>query len=210
MVKEKAQLPHSQAIKHLVCHKKIFNNYSIKYYEGSCLGAKYAVKEYKMTYSAPFFCSENCGGEPGGNRIWGTWFLRFEVGELPKIMSVSSKEERMQLRHHAERIRMYVGENDMFDGIPVYERLMNMARNMGIPGATVLRAMAGFGVRGVRTNRILRISENMPLVVEMVANSEYVGPFLEAIKPMLAEGLVTRESVEVVFYHHESLEDHPA
>jgi hypothetical protein len=123
-------------------------------------------------------------------------------------MFVSSKEERMQLRHHAERIRIYVGENDMFDGTPMYEQLMHMARKMGIPGATVLRAIAGYGVRGVRTNRILRISENMPLVVEMVANSENVGPFLEAIKPILAEGLVTREAVEAVCYHHKSLEDH--
>ncbi|MGX9366597.1 DUF190 domain-containing protein [Desulfoplanes sp. PS50] len=116
----------------------------------------------------------------------------------------------MPLRHHAERIRIYVGENDIYEGVPVYERLLRTAQAMGIPGGTVTRGIAGFGVRGVRTNKILRISENMPLVVEMVANSEPIGPFLEAIKPMIAEGLVTREPVEVVFYHHESLKDQTA
>ena len=113
----------------------------------------------------------------------------------------------MRLRHHAERIRIYVGESDKFQGMPVYEWLIRTAQKMGIPGATVLRAIAGYGARGVRTNKILRISENMPLVVEMVANSEYIKPFLEAVEPVLAEGLVTREAVEVVFYHHESLSD---
>ncbi len=113
----------------------------------------------------------------------------------------------MPLRHHVERLRIYVGENDKHEGVPVYERLLRTAQTIGIPGGTVTRGIAGFGVRGVRTNRILRIAENMPLVVEMVANSEHIGPFLEAIKPMIAEGLVTREPVEVVFYHHESLQD---
>ncbi|WP_462325444.1 DUF190 domain-containing protein [Desulfoplanes sp.] len=116
----------------------------------------------------------------------------------------------MPLRHPAERIKIYVGENDMHRGTPVYERLLKIARDMDMPGATVTRAVAGFGVRGVRTNRILRISENMPLVVEMVANSEYIGPFLEAIESVIAEGLITREPVEVVVYRHRSLNDQPA
>ncbi len=115
----------------------------------------------------------------------------------------------MPLRHHAERIRIYIGENDKYEGIPVYEQLLATAQSMGMPGGTVTRAIAGFGVRGVRTNKILRISENMPLVVEMVTNSEHVRPFLESIKHMIAEGLVTREPVEVVFYHHESLKEQP-
>lgn len=113
----------------------------------------------------------------------------------------------MPLRHHAERIRIYVGENDKYEGIPVYERLLAAAQSLGMPGGTVTRAIAGFGVRGVRTNKILRIAENMPLVVEMVANSEHVRPFLESIRPMISGGLVTREPVEVVFYHHESLNE---
>ena len=116
----------------------------------------------------------------------------------------------MPLRHHAERLKIYVGENDNFEGEPVYERLLRTAQTMGMPGGTVTRGIAGFGVRGIRTNKILRIAENMPLIVEMVANSEHVGPFLDAIKPMIAEGLVTREPVEVVFYHHESLRNQTA
>lgn len=98
-------------------------------------------------------------------------------------------------------LRVFVGESDRHDGRPVYERIVMKARELGLAGATVLRGVMGFGAASrVHTAKLLRLSEDLPMVVEVVdteANIEKLLPFLDEV---VAEGLVTMERAHVILY----------
>lgn len=109
----------------------------------------------------------------------------------------------MELPKRAERLRIFIGENDRTGGQPLYEAIVLRARELGLAGATVLRGAMGFGANSrVHTAKILRLSEDMPLVVEIVDSSEKIDSFLRELDGLICEGLVTREPVEVIFYRH--------
>lgn len=109
----------------------------------------------------------------------------------------------MNLPKNAERIRIFIGEGDRQQGKPLYELIVEKAREAGLAGATVLRAVMGYGANSrVRTNKILRLSEDMSLVVEIVDETEKINAFLPQLDNLINEGLVTREPVEVLFYRH--------
>ncbi|SKA80269.1 hypothetical protein SAMN02745704_01322 [Paucidesulfovibrio gracilis DSM 16080] len=109
----------------------------------------------------------------------------------------------MNLPKNAERIRIFIGEGDRQQGKPLYELIVEKAREAGLAGATVLRAVMGYGANSrVRTNKILRLSEDMSLVVEIVDETEKINAFLPLLDNLINEGLVTREPVEVLFYRH--------
>lgn len=109
----------------------------------------------------------------------------------------------MELSSEAQRLRIYTGENDKHQGRPLYEVLLEEARRRGLAGATVLRAVAGFGANSrVHTATILRLSEDLPLIVEIVDQAERIEAFLPFLDLVMKEGLVTRESVNVLFYRH--------
>ena len=100
-------------------------------------------------------------------------------------------------------LRAFVSEGDRYDGKPLYEAIVLAAKEAGLSGATVLRAVLGFGAHSkLRTAKILRLSESMPLVVEIVDDKEKIDLFLPVLDGMMDEGLVTVEKAEVIFYRH--------
>lgn len=107
----------------------------------------------------------------------------------------------MQIPEQAMLLRIFMGENDRADGRPLYEALVLKAREMQLAGATVLRGPMGFGATSrLHTAKILRLSEDLPVVVELVDGEERIKGFLAAIEPMMNGGLVTLEKVQVVRY----------
>lgn len=109
------------------------------------------------------------------------------------------------LAQEAQRLRIYTGDNDKIKGRPVHELVVEEARRRGLAGATVLYGVAGFGANSlVHTTKILRLSEGLPLVVEIVDAPEKIQAFLPFLNDIVLEGLVTMEPVEVMFYRHNS------
>jgi len=97
--------------------------------------------------------------------------------------------------------RIYIGESDTWHGRPLYEAIVHLLRERGLAGATVLRGIEGFGASSVvHTARILRLSEDLPMVIEMVDTAENVDRFLDATEEMISEGMVTVEKVEIRKY----------
>jgi PII-like signaling protein len=98
-------------------------------------------------------------------------------------------------------VRIFIGESDTWEGVPLYHALVETAQRLGMAGATVLRGIEGYGASSVvHTTRLLRLSEDLPVVVELVDRADQVGRFLEEIDGMISEGLVTVENVEVRMY----------
>jgi uncharacterized protein len=109
----------------------------------------------------------------------------------------------MKLPAEAELLRIFVGESDKQHGRPVYELIVEEARKRGMAGATVLRGCMGFGKSSrIHTAKILRLSEDLPMVVEIVDTQERIEEFLPYIDEVLSGGLVTRERAHVIFYRH--------
>ena len=109
----------------------------------------------------------------------------------------------MQLPKEAELLRIFIGETDKHHGRPLYEVIVQMARKMGLAGATVLRGVMGFGADSrMHTAKILRLSEDLPIVIEIVDKPERIAQLLPEIDSMIVEGLVTLEKVRVLAYRH--------
>lgn len=102
-------------------------------------------------------------------------------------------------------LRVAIGESDKYDGQPLYEVIVREARRAGLAGATVLRGMMGFGANSrIHTHKILRLSDDMPIIIEIVDTTEKIEAFLPALDQMMNEGLVTLEKVNVIVYRDES------
>lgn len=98
-------------------------------------------------------------------------------------------------------LRIFVGESDKHDGKPLYEWLVLKAREAGLAGATVLRGIEGFGAHSrLHTAKILRLSEDLPIVVEIVDGLEKIEAFMPIVDQAIDEGLATLERVKVRFY----------
>jgi PII-like signaling protein len=98
-------------------------------------------------------------------------------------------------------LRIFVGESDKREGKPLYEWLVLKAREAGLAGATVLRGIEGFGAHSrLHTAKILRLSEDLPVVVEIVDSLEKIEAFMPVVDGAIAEGLATLERVTVRFY----------
>ena len=96
-----------------------------------------------------------------------------------------------------ERLRIYTGEAARLEGMPVYEFLVRRAHGLGLAGATVFRAMTGYVGQGeIHTTKLLRLSEDLPVVVEIVDTAEKVGLYCDDVLVRLEKGLVTREVVK--------------
>ena len=107
----------------------------------------------------------------------------------------------MKLPAQAELLRIFIGEDDKYHGRPLYEAIVMEAREQGLAGATVLRGMLGFGAHTrLHTAKILRLSEDLPMVVEIVDAAEKIEAFLPSLDDMIEEGLVTVEKVRVIYY----------
>jgi PII-like signaling protein len=98
-------------------------------------------------------------------------------------------------------VRIYLGETDQSDGRPLYQAIVERMRASGLAGATVLRGIEGFGARShLHTSRILRLSEDLPILVEAVDSEERIRAILPELDEMVGDGLITLERVEVVAY----------
>ena len=107
----------------------------------------------------------------------------------------------MQLPKNAVLLRIFIGEDDKFERRPLYEAIVLKAREMGLAGATVLRCPMGFGHSSrLHTTKILRLSQDLPLVIEIVDSKDKVDAFLPVLDGMMSSGLVTLENVQVLQY----------
>ncbi|WP_342240060.1 DUF190 domain-containing protein [Inquilinus sp. OTU3971] len=107
----------------------------------------------------------------------------------------------MQLPRNAILLRIFIGENDRHDGRPLYEAIVLKAREAGLGGATVLRGPMGFGHSSrLHTAKILRLSEDLPLIIEIVDAEPKIDAFLPVLDGMMSSGLVTLEKVQVLQY----------
>ena len=98
-------------------------------------------------------------------------------------------------------LRIFVGESDRFGHHPLYEAIVLKARERGLAGATVLRGQMGFGKHSIlHTAKILRLSEDLPMVIEIVDSREKVDEFLPLLSEMIKDGMVTLERVTVLQY----------
>jgi PII-like signaling protein len=98
-------------------------------------------------------------------------------------------------------LRIFIGESDTFEGRPLYQAIVESLRASGLAGATVLRGIAGFGKSSrLHTAHILRLSEDLPIVIECVDSAERIEAVLPAIDAMIGDGLVTLERVDVRIY----------
>jgi PII-like signaling protein len=107
----------------------------------------------------------------------------------------------MQIPHESVLLRIFIGESDRWEHKPLYEAIVLKARELHLAGATVLRGPMGFGKSSrLHTAKILRLSMDLPLVIEMVDSEEKVQAFLPLLDKMLKGGLVTLEKVRVIDY----------
>ena len=107
----------------------------------------------------------------------------------------------MDLPEESELLRIFIGEGDRHAGRPLYEAIVHEARRLGLAGATVLRGTLGFGATSrIHTAKILRLSEDLPIVIEIVDAKEKIDVLMPHIDEMVQEGLVTLERVQVIKY----------
>lgn len=107
----------------------------------------------------------------------------------------------MQIPTQAMLLRIFIGEDDTLGGSPLYEAIVLKAREMHLAGATVLRGPMGFGASSrLHTTKILRLSEDLPLVIEIVDSEDKINGFLPSLDQMMSSGLVTLEKVQVLHY----------
>ena len=114
----------------------------------------------------------------------------------------------MQMPKQATLLRIFIGENDKFDGRPLYEAIVTKAREIQLAGVTVLRGPMGFGKSSlIHTDKILRLSMDLPLVIEIVDSEEKINGFLPVLDGMMDSGLVTLEKVQVLQYGNDRAGD---
>jgi uncharacterized protein len=112
----------------------------------------------------------------------------------------------MQIPREAVLLRIFFGENDKFQRVPLHEAIVLKAREMHLGGATVLRGHIGFGHSSrIHTTKILRLSQDLPVVVEIIDSQEKIDAFLPVLDGMMSSGLVTMERAEVLQYGSESV-----
>ncbi|HUD96211.1 MAG TPA: DUF190 domain-containing protein [Woeseiaceae bacterium] len=114
----------------------------------------------------------------------------------------------MMLPKNGKLLRIFIGESDKRDGVPLYEWIVRRARELGLAGATVLRGLEGFGAQSrLHTAKILRLSSDLPIVVEIVDTDEKIEAFLPEVDDAIAEGLATVERVEIRLYRSRQAAD---
>jgi PII-like signaling protein len=109
----------------------------------------------------------------------------------------------MRISEDGQLLRIFIGESDSWHGKPLYEAIILKAREIGIAGATMLRGMMGYGAASrIHTAKILRLSEDLPIVIEIVDSADKIDALLPLIDDMVDEGMITLERVRVIKYRH--------
>ncbi|MDO8434780.1 MAG: DUF190 domain-containing protein [Candidatus Binatus sp.] len=113
----------------------------------------------------------------------------------------------MQIPKDAILLRVFIGENERFDGKPLYQSIVMKAREVGVAGATVLRGPLGFGKSSqLHSAKLLRLSEDLPIIIEVVDGKDKIDAFLPVLDEMMGKssGLITVEKVQVLKYGKEN------
>ncbi len=109
----------------------------------------------------------------------------------------------MKLPEDAMLLRIFIGEMDSYKGKPLYEQIVLKARELNLAGATVLRGIMGFGAHSrLHTAKLLRLSADLPVVVEVVDTEEKINKLLPFLDEVVEEGLITLEKAKVIKYRH--------
>jgi PII-like signaling protein len=107
----------------------------------------------------------------------------------------------MKLEGEAKLLRIFIGESDKWQGQPLHEAIVLEAKRQGLAGATVFKGVMGFGAHSrIHSAKVLQLSEDLPLMIEIVDSEEKIRAFLPLLDTMVREGLVTLERVEVIRY----------
>ena len=111
----------------------------------------------------------------------------------------------MKIPKDGKLLRIFIGEQDKWQGQPLYEAIVHLAKKEGMAGATAIKGFLGFGAKShMHTAKILRLSEDLPIVIEMVDSEEKINKFLTHLYEMVKEGLITIEKVNVIMYRGDS------
>ena len=107
----------------------------------------------------------------------------------------------MKIPADGKLLRIFIGEADKWEGQPLYEAIVLLAKKTGMAGATALKGFLGFGCKShLHTTKLLRLSEDLPIIIEIVDSEEKIEKFLPLLDPMIQEGLVTLEKANVLLY----------
>ena len=107
----------------------------------------------------------------------------------------------MKIEGEGKLLRIFVGESDRWHGKPLYQAIVERVRHEGLAGATVLRGIEGFGANAhLHTTRLLRLSEDLPVLIEVVDEEERIRAILPELDVMVGDGLITLEKIEVIAY----------
>lgn len=108
----------------------------------------------------------------------------------------------MELPHDCVLLRIFIGESDRYRNHPLHEAIVLKARELHLAGATVLRGGMGYGKSSrIHTTKILRLSLDLPLIIEIVDSEEQINAFLPVLDTMMSGGLITLEKARVIYYH---------
>ena len=106
-----------------------------------------------------------------------------------------------QFKGERTLMRVFIGESDKYEGKPLYDALIELFRSRGLAGATVLRGVAGYGASArLHTEKVLRLSFDLPIIIEMVETEEAINSVLPDLDRMIGGGLVTLERAKVIMY----------
>ena len=109
----------------------------------------------------------------------------------------------MKIPQDGKLLRIFIGEQDRWQGVPLYEAIVLLARKEKMAGATVMKGCMGFGAKShMHTAKILRLSEDLPMVIELVDTEENLNKLLPFLDEVVEEGLITLEKVRVIKYRH--------
>jgi hypothetical protein len=107
----------------------------------------------------------------------------------------------MKLPSDGKLLRIFIGEQDKWHGKPLYEEIVFLAKKVPLAGATVIKGVMGFGCKShMHTAKLLRLSEDLPMIIEIVDSEEKINSFIPQLDEMVQEGLITLEKVNVIMY----------
>ena len=107
----------------------------------------------------------------------------------------------MKIPTNGKLLRIFIGETDRWQGKPLYEEIVLLAKKEKMAGATALKGFMGFGAKShMHTTKLLRLSEDLPIIIEIVDSEEKINAFLPHLDQMVSEGLITLEAANVVMY----------
>jgi len=107
----------------------------------------------------------------------------------------------MKIPADGKLLRIFIGEADKWNAKPLYEEIILMAKKQGLAGATAIKGFMGFGCKShMHTTKLLRLSEDLPIIIEIVDSEEKISAFLPQLDEMVKEGLITLEKANVIMY----------